>query len=179
LGASDIDPFWDADSQAFLASANPSRRPPLFPPNAYRYPAAVHARSTPTALYWRLARRRVGAIAAEGSECHTGRLRPGRRLCGGGAGYAASRVAAGQFVENGHPDVTNSPSSIAVACRISTLTGPSGRPRFGTTRKDDPKADRRTLGIGFDAAGDFPAARNGCIAKGELMLSTEAANGVG
>jgi hypothetical protein len=73
----------------------------------------------------------------------------------------------------------NSPSSIAVAGRVSTLTGPSGRPRFGTTRKDDPKADRRTLGIGFDAAGDFPAARNGCIAKGELMLSTEAANGVG
>jgi hypothetical protein len=26
---------------------------------------------------------------------------------------------------------------------------------------------------------DFTAARNGCIAKGESMLSTEAANGVG
>jgi hypothetical protein len=31
----------------------------------------------------------------------------------------------------------------------------------------------------FDAAVDFTAARNGCIAKGESMLSTEAANGVG
>ena len=36
-----MDPFWNADSQAFLASANPSRRPPLLPPNAYRYRAAV------------------------------------------------------------------------------------------------------------------------------------------
>ena len=115
----------------------------------------------------------------EGPECHAGRPWPGRRLCGGGAGYAASRVAAGQFVENGHPDVTNSPSSVAVACRVLTLPGPSGRPRFGTTRKDDPKADRRALAIGFDAAADFTAARNGCIAKGESMLSTEAANGVG
>jgi hypothetical protein len=31
----------------------------------------------------------------------------------------------------------------------------------------------------FDAAADFTAAGNGCIAKGESMLSTEAANGVG
>jgi hypothetical protein len=54
----------------------------------------------------------------------------------------------GQFVKNGHPRVANSASSIAVACRVLTLPGPSGRPRFGTTRKDDPKADRRALGIG-------------------------------
>jgi hypothetical protein len=100
---------------------------------------------------------------------------------GTAAGELASRgrVAAGQFVKNGHPGVANSPSSIAVAGRVSTLPGPSSQTRSGTNRKGDPKADRRALGIGFDAAGDFPAARNGCIAKGELMLSTEAANGVG
>jgi hypothetical protein len=39
--ASEKDPFGNADSQAFLAPANPSRRLPLLAPNAYRYPAAA------------------------------------------------------------------------------------------------------------------------------------------
>jgi hypothetical protein len=69
---------------------------------------------------------------------------------GTAAGELASRgrVAAGQFVKNGHPGVANSPSSIAVACRVSTLPGPSSQTRSGTNIKGDPKADRRALGIG-------------------------------
>jgi hypothetical protein len=54
----------------------------------------------------------------------------------------------GQFVKNGHPGVVNSPSSIAVACRVSTPPGPFGQPRSGTNRKGDPKAHRCSLGIG-------------------------------
>ena len=46
----------------------------------------------------------------------------------------------GQVVRNGHPDVANSPSSIAVACQVSTLPGPSGQTRSGTNRKGDQKA---------------------------------------
>jgi hypothetical protein len=54
----------------------------------------------------------------------------------------------GQPVKTGHPRVANSPSSIAVACRVLTLTGPSGQRHSSTNRKGDPKADRRALGVG-------------------------------
>ena len=70
--------------------------------------------------------------------------------------------------------------SIAATCWVSTLPRPSGQPRSGTKRKGDPRADRRgARNRRFGAAVDFIAARNGCITKGESMLSTEAANGVG
>jgi hypothetical protein len=60
------------------------------------------------------------------------------------SGYRLHR----QFVKNGHPGVANSPSSIAVAGRVSTLPGPSGQPRSGTNWEGDPKADRSALEIG-------------------------------
>ena len=46
-------------------------------------------------------------------------------VCGTAASELArpGRVAEDQFVRNGHPGVANSPSSIAVACRVSTLPG--------------------------------------------------------